>query len=50
MLFEAVKVWAKFFGIASYNALFLDTLNVGTSNVLTRTLQSRCFGWYITFP
>ena len=24
MHFGAVKVWAKFIGIASYNALFLD--------------------------
>ena len=39
MLFEAVKVWAKSFGIASYNALFLDSLNLRNSK---RTSQKHC--------
>ena len=41
----AVKVWDNFVGIASYNAVYLDSLNLRNSKKYTpEALQSRCLG------
>lgn len=37
----AVKVWARHIGIASYNAVFLVSLNLGNSNVLSKDIAEK---------